>query len=86
MSKPPKTAKDAKTFDQLRKEMEDNFQKEVENRKSYMENERVLIEASIKLFQHKTEFEKYNKEFGKTHVKTKQADENIKAEQKVIEK
>ncbi|CAI2382462.1 unnamed protein product [Moneuplotes crassus] len=49
MSKPPKNDKDTKAFDQLRKEMEENHQKEVENRKNYQENERILIESRIKL-------------------------------------
>ena len=86
ISKAPKKDQDTKNFDQLKAEMEGNYQKEIENRKSYIDNERVAIESSIKLFQYKTEFERNNKEFGKTNVKTKQAEDNMKTEQKIIEK
>lgn len=86
VSKLPKKDQNTKNFDQLKKEMEGNYQKEVENRKSYIENERVAIETSIKLFQYKTEFERSLKENGKTHVRTKQAEENLKTEQRIIEK
>lgn len=86
MSKPPKKDQDTKVFDQIRIEMEQNYQKEIENRKSYIENERSALEAGMKIFQYKSEFEKSTKENGKTHVKTKQAEDNMKNEQKTMEK
>lgn len=82
MSKPVKKDQDVKVFEQLKTEMEQNFQKEIENRKSYIENERVVIEAGMKLFQYKTEYEHSLRDNGKSHVKTKQAEENMKNEQK----
>lgn len=76
---------DNKDFEQLKSEMDQNFQKEIENRKSYLDNERALIEAGINLFQYKTDFERSLKENGKSHVKTKQAEDNMKNEQKTID-
>ena len=86
MSKLVPKDKDTKSFDQLKNEMDQNFQKELENRKQYIENERIAIEASVKMFQYKTEFEKSNRENGKNNIKTKQLEENQKIEQKLMDK
>jgi kinesin family protein 18/19 len=86
MSKSPKKDQDTKVFDQIKSEMELNFHKEIENRRIYMDNERTALEAGMKLFQHKSDFEKSNRENGKAHVRTKQAEDNLKNEQKIMEK
>jgi hypothetical protein len=86
MSKGIPKSKDTKMFDQLKIEMDQNFQKELENRKQYIDNEKSTIDSGMKMFQLKTEFDKSIKENGKNHVKTKQLEDSIKAEQKNIDK
>lgn len=58
MSKGAPKSKDTKVFDQLKSEMDQNFQKELENRKQYLDNEKSIIDSGLKMFQLKTEFEK----------------------------
>lgn len=81
-----KEIKDNKLFEQFKKDMETNFQKETENRKAYHDNEMIILDAGMKLFEYKTEFELSIKENGKSHVKTKAAEDNMKTEQKAIDK
>ena len=77
---------DVKAFEQLKTDMEKHFQQETENRKNYLDNEINVIDAGMKLFQYKSDFERSLKENGKSHVKTKQAEDNMKTEQKNIDK
>ena len=86
ISQPVKKDANVKTFEKLKSEMDQNFQKEIENRKNYHEIEKNIIDAGLWLFQYKTEYERSMKENGKSHVKTKQAEDNLKTEQRNIDK
>lgn len=87
MSKPVTSKEvDVKVFDQLKADMEKHFQQEIDNRKSAIDNEINIVDSGMKLFQYKSDFERSMKENGKSHVKTKQAEDNMKTEQKNVDK
>ena len=87
MSKPVTSKEvDVKAFDQLKADMEKHFQQEIDNRKSAIDNEINIVDSGMKLFQYKSDFERSMKENGKSHVKTKQAEDNMKTEQKNVDK